>query len=66
MERKIGEKFDFLGYTLIIEKSKLGTCNECFFYQHRLVCSNKQIQDIIGKCKQFTRQDRNNIIFILS
>lgn len=63
MERKIGEEFDFLGYTLKTEKPKLATCNGCFFFEHRLACSKKEINDIIGECSEFLRSDGNVVIF---
>lgn len=63
MERKIGEKFNFLGYTLKTEKSKSGNCDECFFYRHKLACYHTEIRDITGECMRCLRQDGNNVIF---
>ena len=64
MERKVGEKFYFLGYTLKVEKSQLKDyCSECFFYKHKLACQNKEIRDVTGECNQCLRQDDNEVIF---
>ena len=63
MERKIGEEFNFLGYTLKTEKSESGNCDECFFYQHELDCLHKEIRDIIGNCWERARQDNKEAIF---
>lgn len=64
MERKIGEKFYFLGYRLEVEKSKMKNCTGCFFYEHRLVCQHKEIRDITGECAEFLRKDDNQVVFI--
>ena len=63
MERKIGEEFNFLGYTLKTEKSELGNCDECFFYQHELDCFHKEIRDITGECMRCLRQNNDEVIF---
>lgn len=64
MERKIGEKFNFLGYKLKAEKPGLKYCAGCFFYEHRLVCQNKEIRDITGECAEFLRRDGNHVVFV--
>lgn len=64
MERKISDKFDFVGYSLEVEKSDLGSCKECFFYYHKLSCYNQEIQDITGECSGDMRQDGNDVIFV--
>ena len=63
MERKVGEEFDFLGCTLIVEKSKPGACNGCFFHQYRINCNVDIIRDLAGECGPRSRQDGNDIIF---
>ena len=63
MERKIGEEFNFLGYTLKTEKSKSGACFGCFFYKHSLACYLKQTEDIKGTCVRDLRSDDNHVIF---
>ena len=50
MERKIGEEFEFLGYTLIVSESTF-TCKGCFFYEHNIACDNKEIIGITGDCR---------------
>lgn len=64
MERKIGEKFNFFGYKLKTEKPGLKYCAGCFFYEHRLVCQNKEIRDITGECAEFLRRDGNHVVFV--
>ena len=49
MERKIGEEFEFIGYTLIVSESTF-TCKRCFFSEHNIACYNKEIIDITGYC----------------
>ena len=54
MERKIGEQFEFIGYTLIVSESTC-TCNGCFFNEHNIACDNKEIIDITGYCHWYNR-----------
>ena len=61
MERNIGEKFDFLGYSLEVKKSE--SCDECFFFQHALECYRDEIRVITGECMKFARQDNKEVIF---
>lgn len=49
MERKIGEEFEFIGYTLIVSEHACD-CKGCFFYEHDLACLRKEIMDITGGC----------------
>ena len=63
MERKVDEEFDFLGYTMKVEKSESITCNECFFYRHKLACYHTEIRDITGECMRCLRQNNDEVIF---
>ena len=49
MERKIGEKFEFIGHTLIVSEPTC-ICEGCFFNEHNLACYRKEINDITGSC----------------
>ena len=58
MERKIGEEFEFNGYTLIVSESAF-TCNGCFFNEHNIACHHKEIIDITGYC----HSDFRDVVF---
>ena len=63
MERKVDEEFDFLGYTLKVEKHKsLHVCNGCFFWLNPC-CLASIYLFVTGFCQSENRQDGNNVIF---
>ncbi len=63
MELKVGEEFDFFGYTLKVEKSQLRDCFKCFFCRHGLACYLDQINYAIGPCINYLRSDDSHVIF---
>lgn len=62
MERKIGESFEFLGYTLKVKENKSANCNSCFFAEHGLRCGNRKIDTLTGRCLE--RSDGKDVVFI--
>lgn len=61
-ERKIGEQFEFDGFTLKCEKDE-GMCEGCFFDMEKIACAN--LIDIVGPCCGECRSDVTNVIFRL-
>lgn len=64
MERKIGEKFSFLGITLLVEEASDGHCEHCYIFDHALPCCNKAVVGITGQCSSVSRKDGKNVVFM--
>ena len=60
MEKNIGEKFDFGGFTLEVVES--GSCNGCYFFKGRIHCEGYN-NEIAGACGPFNRCDRKSVKF---
>ena len=60
MERKIGDTFEYEGKKLIVEESKSGSCDGCFFNgQCPLI-----VRKTAGKCQAESRADNKHVIFV--
>lgn len=58
-EYKIGETFDYNGIKLMVTTNSNGDCNGCYFDKNRECVIN----DSMGDCLKFFREDRQDVIF---
>lgn len=58
MYRKVGERFECKGKTLIVVENTHGTCDGCYFDEDDVDCYNES-----GACAKHFREDQKSIIF---
>lgn len=61
-EFKIGETFQLNGITLRCERG-YNKCKGCFFREDQS-CMNKDINEGLGLCSEFFRNDNTGVIFV--
>ena len=62
MERKIGEKFDFLGVKLEVVEGEKNSCEGCYLCGTK-ICGYEIITNYLGCCANSEREDKKDVIF---
>ena len=60
IERQIGERFDYKGTTLEVEKMENDFCADCYF-RHLISCY--YVKKVTGFCSRELRTDGTDVIF---